>query len=167
MCIMAVTFDVDEVFEMAGQIERNGGRFYRKAAEGTADKEVKKLLEDFVVMEVAHEKTFIAMRADLCSTEGLPVDFDPDDEVAMYLRAMVDMKVIDGKADPSERLTGRETTQDILNIALGLEKDAIVFYLGIKEYVPAEYAKDRIRAIIRQEMGHIAVLNDQFKTLGQ
>ena len=31
-----ITFNPDEIFEMAEQIERNGAKFYRKAAERTA-----------------------------------------------------------------------------------------------------------------------------------
>ena len=164
---MAVTFSADEMFEIAERIERNGAEFYRKAAKGSSDGKIRSFLEQLAVMEVAHEKTFAAMRAELACSDRLPAAFDPGDEVGTYLQTMVDGKVFDVKTDPSEQLTGRETPQDILKTAIGMEKDSIVFYLGLEEYVPAESGKDKVRAIIKQEMGHIALLNDKLMALEQ
>ena len=164
---MAITFSMDEIFAMAERIERNGIAFYRKATGNVSDTELKKIFEELIEMELDHEKTFAAMRAELTDSERMPAVFDPDDEVGMYLQAMADGRVFDIKADPSKKLTGRETPQGILNLAIGLEKDSIIFYLGLEEYVPAESGKDKIRTIIKQEMGHIAVLDDKLKVLEQ
>ena len=38
---MSITFNADEVFEMAEQIERNGAKFYREAATKTSDRQTK------------------------------------------------------------------------------------------------------------------------------
>jgi len=164
---MAITFSMDEIFAMAERIERNGVTFYRKAAEGVSDTEFKKIFEELIEMELDHVKTFAAMRAEFTGSERLPAVFDPDDEVGMYLQAMADGRVFDIQADPSKKLTGSETPQDILNMAIELEKDSIIFYLGLEEYVPAESGKDKVRAIIKQEMGHIALLDDKLKMLIQ
>jgi hypothetical protein len=43
---MSFEFNADEILEMAEQIERNGARFYRKAAELVKDAAVSKLLQD-------------------------------------------------------------------------------------------------------------------------
>ena len=158
---MAVTFDADEIFEMAEQIERNGVKFYRKAAKGISNMQIRKLLEELADMEVDHEKTFSAMRADIVGTEHAVSVFDPDDEVGLYLRALADGRIFDVKADPSEKLTGSETPQHILKIAIALEKESVIFYLGLEEYVPPEAGKDRVRDIIKQEMGHIALLSEK------
>ena len=164
---MAITFSMDEIFAMAERIERNGVAFYRKAVEGVSGTEFKKIFEELIEMELDHVKTFAAMRAELTDSERMPAVFDPDDEVGMYLQAMADGRVFDIKADPSKKLTGRKTPQDILNMAIGLEKDSIIFYLGLEGYIPAESGKDKVRAIIKQEMGHIALLNDKLRALEQ
>ncbi|GAJ21204.1 unnamed protein product, partial [marine sediment metagenome] len=65
----------------------------------------------------------------------------------------------DLKKDPSEQLTGTETVEDILKFAIEAEKDSIVFYLGLKDFVPVKAGKHKVEAIIKEEMGHIAVLN--------
>ncbi len=39
---MAISFNLDEIFEMAEQIEKNGASFYREAARKTGDKKTQK-----------------------------------------------------------------------------------------------------------------------------
>jgi rubrerythrin len=51
------------------------------------------------------------------------------------------------------------TMKDILKAAIGAEKDSIVFYLGMKELVPAKLGKDKIDDIIKEEMSHIRLLS--------
>ena len=55
---MANNFNVDEVLEMAEEIERNGGAFYRKAASNASDKETGNLLLEMAEMEDGHLKVF-------------------------------------------------------------------------------------------------------------
>ena len=154
---MSIDFNADEIFEMAEQIERNGAKFYRRAAENTDDAHTKRVLLDLAAMEDEHEKTFAAMRADLSGPEMAVTVFDPDGEAGRYLRAMADGHVFD-ISDPSEKLTGTESREDVLRTAIGLEQDSIVFYLGMKEMVPGSLGKDRIDDVIKEEMRHVVVL---------
>jgi len=156
---MSITFNAFEIFEMAEQIERNGVKFYRKAAEGISDRDVRQMLLDLADMEAEHEETFAGMRKQLSDRERELRVFDPENEAALYLQAMANGHVFDLKKDPSEQLTGTETVEDILKLAIDAEKDSIVFYLGLKDFVPAKAGKDKVEAIIKEEMGHIAVLN--------
>jgi rubrerythrin len=157
-----ITFNADEIFEMAEQIERNGAKFYRKAAE-PAGGESRDLLLRLAAMEEDHERTFAAMRAELAPAETQSTTFDPDNEAALYLRAMADGKVF--TADPSEALSGQEPMEDILQTAIGLEKDSIVFYESMKDAVPAAAGGGRLDGIIRQEIGHIVELTKQLEAL--
>jgi rubrerythrin len=164
---MSIPFNADEIFEMAEQIERNGARFYRRAAEGAVDPRNRQLLLDLAAMEEEHEKVFASMRADLADKKQETAVFDPDEQAALYLRAMADGHVFDVKTDPLRLFTGRETVEDILRIAMGMEKDSIVFYLGMKELVPERLGKDRIDGIIKEEMGHLALLSNELAAPGQ
>jgi len=83
----------------------------------------------------------------------------------MYLQAMADGHVFDVKADPSEKLTGQETTEDILKIALGIERDSIAYYVGLKNYVPVKAGMDKVESIIGEEIKHIAILNEKLSNL--
>ena len=160
-----ITFNADEVYEMAEQIERNGARFYRKAA-AAADAAAKKILLDLAAMEDDHERTFAQMRARLGEADRAETAFDADNQGALYLRAMVEGKVFDFRSDPSERLTGAESLAEVFHTAIGLEKDSIVFYLTMKETVPDSAGAERIDDVIQQEISHIATLSKQLAALG-
>ncbi|HNT34582.1 MAG TPA: ferritin family protein [bacterium] len=164
---MAIQFNADEIFEIAEQIERNGAKFYRRAAKGFDSSETLQLLGDLAIMEDQHEQTFSMMRKQLGSGDRSEMTFDPYGEAALYLKAMADGYVFNVREDPSNRLTGEETLQNILTTAIGLEKDSIVFYLGIKELVPAGLGRDKIDGIIKQEMGHVTILTKHLAALEQ
>lgn len=161
---MAMPFNADEVFEMAEEIERNGAKFYRAGAKKFPD--MKDLFEELAGMEDDHLKTFAAMREELSGNEQEALVFDPDDEAQMYLKVMADTHVFNIKADPSEKLAGLSTEEDVLKLALGVERDSIAFYVGLKDGVSAKAGKDKVDAIIKQEIGHVALLNSALKALG-
>lgn len=162
---MGYEFNADEIFEIAERIEHNGGRFYRKAAENTTDAKAEQMLLKLAGMEDDHEKTFAQMRSMLTAKEKEAGRFDPQDELVLYLRAFADGHIFDSKADPTSSLTGQETVAQILKTAIGMEKDSIVFYLGVEDMVPESVGKDRIEAIIRQERGHIGILARELSAL--
>jgi len=163
---MMPAFSADEVFEMAEQIERNGVKFYKTAASYASTDQAKALFERLAEMEQQHEKTFAQMRSQLSGQAGKRTTFDPEGEAALYLRAFVDGKVFDPGADPSSRLSGEEPAGDVLRTAIGLEKDSIVFYLGIKNMVPAALGAEQIDKIIQEEMSHVRILGDELAALG-
>ena len=53
------------------------------------------------------------------------------------------------------------TAADILKIAIELEKKSILFYLGVKDMVPAKLGKDSIDHIIDEEKGHVVLLSKE------
>ena len=162
---MKLEFSAEEIFEMAMQIERNGAQFYRKASEGKLAQEdqVKKLLLDLSGMEVQHEKVFSSLAKELTAQERAPMVFDPDNELGLYLKALADGRVVDTRTEPTEKLKGLKKLEDVFAFAIGLEKDSIVFYTGMKEVVPERMGKNRLDKIIREEIGHIAFLNREIE----
>ncbi|MEA1871616.1 MAG: ferritin family protein [Candidatus Bipolaricaulota bacterium] len=160
---MTRTYNIDEIFEMAEQIERNGAAFYRRAAKGSMDEERKQKLLDLAEMELSHEKIFSAMRTE---QENAPTPFDPDGETARYLDAIANGRVFDLQADLIEDLAGK-TIEEILKIAIDLEKDSIVFYLGLRDLVSESLGKERMETIIAEEMGHITLLSDELAALSR
>ncbi|MBM4331091.1 MAG: rubrerythrin [Deltaproteobacteria bacterium] len=162
---MSIDFNADEIFQMAEQIERNGSAFYRRAASLTARSITAQLFLKLAAMEDEHEKTFAHMRAELSEQESKAKVSDPDDQSATYLRAWADGHVFDVRTNPAERLTGKEKAEEVLKMAIGLEKDSIVFYLGMKEAVPQRSGREKIEGIIKEEMRHMATLSNELETL--
>ena len=83
----------------------------------------------------------------------------------MYLRAMADGHVFDVRHEPADKLTGSESAKEILRMAIGQEKDSIVFYTGLKEMISQAAGKQQIDRIIKEEMSHIAFLNREIAAL--
>jgi rubrerythrin len=160
---MIIPFNADEVFEMAEQIERNGGKFYRAAAEKFPA--VRDILLTLAAMEDKHEKTFADMRAELSGTELQEAVFDPDEQAQMYLRAMADGHVFDIKTDPAEKLANKDTPEEVLKMAIGAERDSIAFYVGMKDAVSNRAGKDKVDDIIKEEMSHIVILTEKLQDL--
>lgn len=162
---MAITFNADEIFEMAEEIERNGAKFYREAAGKATDADVKSMLLELAAMEDGHEKIFQQMRSELSPEDKAVTTYDPDNEVAMYLQTMADFHGTEGKVSPTEKLTGQESIQEILKIALQAEKNSIAFYVGIKDLVPGKSGKDKIQHIIIEEMAHVSTIGGKLHAL--
>lgn len=162
---MSLDFNADEILQMAQQIERNGFRFYQRAAQGTKESSSGQLLLRLAAMEEVHEKIFTRMRAELTEAERKKRVFDPEDESSAYLRAWAGHHVFDIRADPAAKLTGKEKMEDILQMAIGLEKDSIVFYLGMKEMIPVRLGRGRVDEIIKEEMRHVDALSRELATL--
>ena len=164
---MGVNFNADEIFEMAEEIERNGAKFYRKAAEKASQPEIKQMLADMAIMEDGHLETFEEMRLGLSEAEKAQMTFDPENLAALYLQTMADAHGVEGKKSPTEELTGTESIHEILAIAINAEKESIVFYSGLKNFVSVKAGKNKIDAIILEEIGHLATLNQQLKALAE
>ena len=161
-------FNADEIFEIAEQVERNGAKFYNRAAEMIEEPRCHKILTGLAAAEVQHEKIFVAMRADIQKAGQVPTvdpDFDLQGEAALYLQAIADGQVFDVRVSPADLLTGEETIEDILRIALEREKDAVIFYLGIKDMVSENLGRNEIDRIIKEEMAHVTIISKELAAL--
>lgn len=158
---MAASFNIDEILQIATQIERNGGRFYRLASELATEPEVQQTLLLLASMEDEHEKTFEAMRRDE-DFAGLDL-VDLDGQARAYLQAVADGYVFDVSEDPEDALAGDPGAIRILRLAIGREKDAVTLFSGLKVAMPAGWGEDRVDEIIREELSHIAILSDEIR----
>jgi rubrerythrin len=152
---MAFDFNAKDIFEMAKQIERNGVKFYRAAANGVSGDGEKKLLLNLARMEEMHEQTFADLQAELTAAHSAETTFDPDNQAALYIKALADTKVF------FEKDINMSSMKEILKSAITAEKDSIVFYLGMKDLVPGKLGGTRIDDIIKEEMAHIRLLGKE------
>jgi rubrerythrin len=156
---MSAIFNAEEIFRIAEQIERNGVLFYEKAAERFQG-EARQRLAALSVMEKVHGQLFTAMRKEIFEGDSRDAMPDPDQEVQKYLAAFADGTIFTVKSDPAGLLTGTESPEEIIRLAIQLEKDSVVFYVGIREAVPELMGRDKIEKIIKEEMSHITLLGE-------
>ncbi len=162
---MAYDYNASEIFDVAIQIEENGAAFYRKAAQLQPDSKNKEFLTMLGSMEDRHKVVFIEMKEKITEIESGQTVFDPDNESSQYLRAMADSHGGEGSPAVAETLTGKETIAEILTIARDLEKESILFYVGLRDFVPPKYGQDKIDDIIREERKHVILLDTFLKKI--
>jgi rubrerythrin len=159
---MNVTFNAFEVFEIAEQIERNGTNFYIRAAELFDDPDICQMFLRLAEWEKEHELTFARMKQQL-PEQSLQASTSEADDLLPDPRIMAGLAVFGIRSEPAEVLRGRQEKTDIIRRAVEKEKDSIVFYHGLKEFVPAGADKDKIDDIIKEEMRHIVILDQSLK----
>jgi len=160
---MGIEYNTSEFLEMAEEIERNGAAFYAKAADRFRDTSIADLLRSFAEMEQAHEKTFAHMRRSLDGENPALSPYDPGHPSVQYIQAMAQGQVF----DPSglANLDTLETPMEILSVALGAEKDSIVFYLGLKGLCNDAKSREALEGILAEEMEHVQELSQVRATL--
>ncbi|MBD3238998.1 MAG: hypothetical protein GF331_00325 [Chitinivibrionales bacterium] len=156
---MAVlSYSADEIVKTAVQIEHSAARFYRQAAENAGDG-YGRLFKSLCKMENDHARIFTEMESAMSQQERGTQRYDPGNEMLYYLENMAGVHAWEGKAGPEKLLTGDETPQEVINIALRAEKEGIYFYTFLKDFVPASQGKGKVDQIIHEEMRHVAALN--------
>ncbi len=156
---MSYDFNANDIFEMAERIEENGANFYRQVATSVAGKKNKDFLLKLAYMEDKHKQTFNEMKTGLSKSEIVDTIFDPEDEALSYLKALADIRVFFKKKIDTSSL------ESVLKSAILLEKDSIIFYLGMKNLVPETMGKTKIDEIISEEMTHVKLLALHLKSL--
>mgnify|MGYP005853272535 CR=1 FL=1 len=163
---MSLTFNADEILEIAQRIETNGMNFYSTAAEVVSEPEARELLSGLAEWEVQHEKLFSEWRAALTPEEKQPTVFDPDNEIGLYLAATADKVVFTSKMQPEEMFGGDPSYKHILELALERERDAVVFYAATRDLVPTAQGRDKIDALMKEEVSHVALIQQRLRELG-
>lgn len=154
------TFSPDEIFQIAQQIERNGAAFYQKASKVFSQPERKKLFDELVKMEERHLEDFTVLREEFFD-ESRDTVFDINDESTLYLQAIANGNVFSPDNDPCEFINSDSKVKDILKRAIEMEKNSIIFYIGLKDMVPSKPGKRKVEAIIQQELKHILMLSER------
>lgn len=153
-----VTFSAREVVEQAIQTEKLGREFYTIMAEKFhGHSELKRLFELLAIQETKHESSFSNLKARLKEE-----NIEGWDEVAQYLRAIVDSEFFLGKDSCLPSLDHVKTAADAIDFALCFERETLLYYHTLRETLQE---KELIDAIIKEERSHIVWLNNLKKNL--
>lgn len=145
-------FTAGDVIQFAIRIEENGEKFYRDAERTAKDEATKQLFKRLANEETAHGAIFQRM------FEQPDVPFaereDYDGEYMSELRGYVD-----GSAVFEAGTTARGDTRSVLDCAIRRELNSVLYYEGLKEFVPREDVKV-LDDIIAEERRHFAQLSE-------
>jgi len=147
---MSYLLDVKEILGFAVYIEERGYEFYVEAMKKFHEPRATELFQYLADEEFKHEKVFKKLMA----SEGDARQGEPDPEYQAYMREFVKAHQLGDKEAISAKLARLSTLADILDLAMGFEKDSIVFFSELKE----TYARGHTAAIekvVHEEMGHL------------
>ena len=151
-----------EVLDIAQQIERNGVAFYEKAVELFDKPTPRVIFRTLAERETEHERLFAEMQDGLIR-RGLTTADEIVESGALSPKSMAGLAVFGISSDPAEKLTGKETVAEIIRMAIENEKNSIVFYTGLQDFVTDEVSRRTIGGVIREEMRHIRMLSESLQ----
>jgi len=152
---MAV-FSAAELLDIAVGIERNGVAYYDSLSLATGDPALKKTYEQLADMERHHVDVFQQMRS---SVSGAVVPMDDEAEYGAYLKALIDSSVFTNDRVARELARSVGGPAEALQLALGAEKDSILFYTEMRDLVP-QRQREAVDNIIREERSHVRQLSE-------
>jgi rubrerythrin len=155
---MPVRWTGVEITQMAVQIEKNGEAFYNSLAEATTDKAMKEAFTYLAGEEKKHIAVFEKLTGAL-DKEQLKAMYGAKlvDEAEGYLKALADSRVFAHDADILQWAKEGKTRDEVLLTAIILEKDSILFYQEMRNYV-REQDRKVVDDIIKEEKAHVRKL---------
>ncbi|MCK9309093.1 MAG: ferritin family protein [Candidatus Cloacimonetes bacterium] len=161
---MAV-YSVNEVIEMAVQIEKNGFAFYHEATKRKdLDAKTKEFIEFLRDQELNHEKLFLNLRDDL---DMEILQLSPDWELAAeYLKTIVEGRIFNSESSAIQLAAGAKDIYGVVENAISFEKDTLLYFHALADNIVNPKTKDVLRKIINEEVSHVLKLNDFKKKLG-
>lgn len=157
---MAHFFKAKEVALAAVEIEKQGVLIYKRLAMWAENPEAKKFFEFFAGEETRHEALFQAL-ADRLGELELPA-WSSEAEFADYLQALVESHDIFLWNMSEQLLTQAPGEQEAVKMAMGFEKNSILFFMEMKELVPDGEQKF-VRECIEEERRHLRQLAGMLK----
>lgn len=159
---MAQVFNADEVFDIGVQIEKNGRAFYLAARDRTQDPVLKKMFNDLATWEANHIELFENLRKTVASDANRQIQFDPDNMIHLYLKAVADQHLF---VNQGNAIDSCKTVLDIMKKALEFEREAVVLYSSMKEVVSEGLGKNEIDKLINEELKHVGQLTNEISKL--
>ena len=158
---MSITFSGSELINIAIGIERRGIVFYDIMAKSTEDATARDTFQSLADMERAHVQTFQDMLAEADKYQ-VPETYAGD--YTAYLQALVDSAIFTDDMITSEMAAKVESDVEALELAMGGEKDSILFYYEMKNIMP-QRAQPTVNKIIAEEKAHLRQLSELKKKL--
>jgi len=158
---VSISFSGSELINIAIGIERRGIAFYDVMAKSTENAVAHDVFQYLADMERQHIQIFQGIL-------GEADKYQPSEsyagEYTAYLQALVDSAVFTNDMVTSEIATETDSDIEAMELAIGAEKDSILFYYGMRDIMP-QRAYPTVSKIIAEERSHLRQLSELKKKL--
>jgi rubrerythrin len=157
---MSISFSGSELINIALGIEGRGVAFYESMADSTKNANAREVFRYLADMEREHQQIFQGMLAEADKFQFA----EATGEHAVYLQALVDSAVFSDELITGKLAGGVESDVAALDLAIGAEKDSILFYYEMREIMP-QRGQATVNKIIAEEKSHLRQLSELKKKL--
>ncbi len=148
-------FGASEIVELGIQIEKNGRDFYKAFLDRSKEEKSKEIFRYLAGEEEKHIAVFQGILDSVHKYE--PAEAYPG-EYFSYMNALAADHVFTQK-DKGKEMAGKvKNDKEALDLAIGFEKDSILFYVGTKRVVP-QSDHQILDKLIMEEQGHLEKLS--------
>jgi len=146
-------FSIQEILDLAIQLEHNAETLYRRAAAQHSDSAMASVLLRMADEERRHTEWFQHQQ----TTHALATPSEPADPMARKL--LTDMVKDQQFSLANTDLTDVTEVAEMIRIFAEFEKDTIIFYKLLLPFVAQGIVKEELELIIDEESRHLAELN--------
>jgi len=148
---MGKIFYISEIIAFAIEKEKESYSLYKQLAEQVTDKGIQVLFGELMMQEKHHEEIYEDMLKTVEKQQSTGVS--EDHEYVAYMRELI----ATSRTTPSLSDLDLNDIHAVLNFAIAREKDSILFYLGLKNFVESNM-QEYIDTIIKEETKHVTIL---------
>lgn len=148
---MAKLFYLSEVVKFAIEKEQESIELYSSLEQKVTDTELKNTFQ-FLTKEEHRHKIFYSKMLENVKQEQSP-GVKEDEEYELYMQALIS----NSRSTPKLSEKDLANMPTVLDYAIAREKDSVLFYSNLKNFLPSREQQD-VDAIIHQEERHAAVL---------
>ncbi len=153
---MSDQLSIQEIIEVAIEIEKNGVKFYNALAESSSTDRVKGLFSYLAEAEMSHITRFQEI---LESAGGYQIsEAYYATQYMGYMKALADEHVFRSDMSVTEVADCAKSPKEAINIAIGFEKESILFLHEMREIISESDGK-AVQRLLDEEREHLRQLS--------
>ena len=149
---MGVKFTGSDIVEMGIQIEKNGKEYYEEVFKCSKSEQAKKIFKYLGEEEVDHIKYFEKL---LSSVEKEEIAESYPGEYHEYMEHLAGLHIFTKEGAGKEAACKIRSDKEALQTAVTFEKDSILFYYEMKNFI-SDKDKKVLEEIIKEEQKHLS-----------
>jgi rubrerythrin len=153
-------FNEVEAAKIAQNMEKNGLAFYRKAAAKAKDVAVRDLFLKLAGDEKGHLARFEELEETLQAARRDQAGYADDTEIAAYIDRLLQTQVFGDAGDVARLAEQAADDVEALGVGMKAERDSIVFYQEMLDFVDSKVAKTAFASILKEERQHLRLLGE-------
>ena len=159
-------FNEIEAAKIAQNMETNGLAFYRQAAAKTRNPKVRETFLQLVEDEKGHLETFEELEEILQARRNDGAGYTDDPELGAYIDRLLQTQVFCEKCTTGKMVAMASDDCEALAVGMQAERDSIVFYQEMLDFVDSKEARDAFDWILKEERKHLRILGDRGSSCG-